>query len=83
MIDVTKAMLDPSVVFQEPKDVAASNELTRNQKIEISRRGEYDAREPETTEDEAGRAPSPVRQPRLARTSAFHAQAAFRERIAE
>ena len=56
MIDVTKAMLDPTKVFKEPKDVVASNELTRNQKIEILRRWEFDARALAVAEDEAGTA---------------------------
>ena len=56
MIDVTKAMLDPSKVFNEPNDVVASNELTRDQKIEILRRWEFDARALEVAEDEAGTA---------------------------
>ena len=56
MIDVTKAMLDPTKVFKEPKDVVASNELTRNQKIEILRRWESDARALEMAEEEAGTA---------------------------
>ncbi len=56
MIDVTKAMLDPTMVFKEPKDVVASKELTRNQKIEILRRWEYDARQLEVAEEEAGMA---------------------------
>ena len=56
MIDVTKAMLDPTKVFKEPKDVVASNELTRNQKIEILRRWEFDARALEMAEEEAGTA---------------------------
>ena len=56
MIDVTKAMLDPSMVFNEPNDVVASNELTRDQKIEILRRWEFDARALEVAEDEAGTA---------------------------
>ncbi len=56
MIDVTKAMLDPTKVFKEPKDVVASNELTRNQKIEILRRWEFDARALEVAEEEAGTA---------------------------
>ena len=51
MIDVTKAMLDPTKVFKEPKDVVASNELTRNQKIEIFRRWEFDARALEMAEE--------------------------------
>ncbi len=54
MIDVTKAMLDPTMVFEEPKDVVASNELSRDQKIEILRRWEYDARQLEVAEEEAG-----------------------------
>ncbi len=56
MIDVTKAMLDPTKVFKEPKDVVASKELTRNQKIEILRRWEYDTRALEMAEEEAGTA---------------------------
>ena len=56
MIDVTKAMLDPSMVFNEPNDVVASNELTRDQKIEILRRWEFDAHALEVAEDEAGTA---------------------------
>ncbi len=56
MIDVTKAMVDPSKVFNEPNDVVASNELTRDQKIEILPRWEFDARALEVAEDEAGTA---------------------------
>ena len=54
MIDITKAMLDPTMVFKEPNDVVASNELTLDQKIEILRRWEYDARQLEVAEEEAG-----------------------------
>ncbi len=56
MIDVKKAMLDPTMVFEDPKDVVADDELTRDQKIEILRRWEYDAREMEVAEEEAGMA---------------------------
>ena len=62
MIDVKKAMLDPTSVFKEPKDLVASNELTRNQKIKILRRWEYDARQLEVAEEEAGMA---VRRPEM------------------
>ncbi len=62
MIDVTKAMLDPTMVFKEPKDVVASNELTRDQKIEILRRWKYDAQQLEVAEEEAGMA---VRRPEM------------------
>ncbi|MCH8187429.1 MAG: hypothetical protein IIB66_01805 [Proteobacteria bacterium] len=50
------------MVFKEPKDVVASNELSRNQKIEILRRWEYDARQLEVAEEEAGMA---VRRPEM------------------
>jgi hypothetical protein len=50
MIDVNKAMLDPTMVFKDPKDVVANVELTRDQKIEILRRWEYDARQLEVAE---------------------------------
>ncbi len=62
MIDVKKAMLDPTSVFKEPEEVVASDELNRNQKIEILRRWEYDARELEVAEEEAGMA---VRRPEM------------------
>ena len=60
MIDVNKAMLTPTMVFKDPKDVVANVELSRDQKIEILRRWEYDARQLEVAEEEAGMA---VRQP--------------------
>ena len=60
MIDLKKAMLNPTMVFKNPKDVVANVELTRDQKIEILRRWEYDARQLEVAEEEAGMA---VRRP--------------------
>ncbi len=62
MIDVSKAMLDPTMVFEDPMDVVATDALTRDQKIEILRRWEYDARELEVAEEEAGMA---VRRPEM------------------
>ena len=62
MIDVKKAMLNPTSVFKEPEEVVASDELNRDQKIEVLRRWEYDARELEVAEDEAGMA---VRRPEM------------------
>ncbi|MFQ5551877.1 MAG: hypothetical protein ACE5FJ_11640, partial [Gemmatimonadales bacterium] len=55
-------MLDPTMVFEDPMDVVANNELTRDQKIEILRRWEYDARQLEIAEEEAGMA---VRRPEM------------------
>ncbi len=60
MVDVKKAMLDPTMVFEDPKDVVANVALNRDQKIEILRRWEYDARALEVAEEEAGMA---VRRP--------------------
>ncbi len=62
MIDVKRAMLNPTSVFEEPKEVVANDELTRDQKIEILRRWEYDAHELEVAEEEAGMA---VRRPEM------------------
>ena len=62
MIDVKTAMLDPTIVFEDPMDVVANDELTRDQKIEILRRWEYDARQLEVAEEEAGMA---VRRPEM------------------
>ncbi len=62
MIDLKKAMLDHTMVFKDPKDVVANVELTRDQKIEILRRWEYDARQLEVAEEEAGMA---VRRPEM------------------
>ncbi|MEE8608524.1 MAG: hypothetical protein V3S55_13035, partial [Nitrospiraceae bacterium] len=62
MIDVKKAMLDPTMVFEDPMDIVANDELTRDQKIEILRRWEYDARQLEIAEEEAGMA---VRRPEM------------------
>ncbi len=62
MIDVNKAMLAPTMVFKDPKDVVANVELSRDQKIEILRRWEYDARQLEVAEEEAGMA---VRRPEM------------------
>ena len=56
MIDVAKAMLDPTMVFDDPSDVLADKDLTHDQKVEILRRWEYDARELEVAEEEAGMA---------------------------
>lgn len=54
MIDVRTAMLDPTMVFKDPQEVVATEELTRDQKIEILRRWEYDAHQLEVAEEEAG-----------------------------
>ncbi len=54
MADLKKAMRDPTQVFKDPSEVVADIELTRDQKIEILRRWEFDAHELEVAEEEAG-----------------------------
>lgn len=44
-IDVQQAMRDPNSVFPSPEAVLRDPSLTRDQKIEILRRWEYDAAE--------------------------------------
>ncbi len=53
MVDLDKALFDPASVFKAPEDILNSHELSREQKIEILRRWEYDARELEVAEEES------------------------------
>jgi len=62
MTDYKKALLDPTLVFGTPQDVVNDTELSRDQKVEILRRWQYDARELEVAEEEAGMA---VRKPEI------------------
>lgn len=47
-----KALLDPTSAFTSPEQVLTSAELSREQKIEILYRWEYDARALEVAEEE-------------------------------
>jgi hypothetical protein len=60
MIDIEKALVDPGLVFKTPEELLANNELSRQQKIEILRRWEYDARELQVAEEESMEGPQPV-----------------------
>ena len=60
MVDVEKALLDPALVFKTPEEVLADNELSREQKIKILRRWEYDVRELQVAEEEGMEGPQPV-----------------------
>jgi hypothetical protein len=51
-IDLDRALLDPAAVFATPRDVVAHAALSREQKIEILRRWEYDANELDVAEEE-------------------------------
>lgn len=51
-MNIDKALLDPASTFANPADVCAEQTLTIEQKIQILRRWEYDARELEVAEEE-------------------------------
>ncbi len=51
-IDLRKAMLDPTAGFRGPEDVLQRDELTRDQKIPILHRWDYDALELQVAEEE-------------------------------
>ena len=51
-VRLKKALLDPPAVFESPADILADTILTKEQKIEILRRWEYDASEVSVAEDE-------------------------------
>lgn len=47
-----KALLSPTSVYQKPMDVVHDESLSRDQKIQILERWEYDARELQVAEEE-------------------------------
>lgn len=49
---VKQALLDPASIFKDPQDVLLSQELTRDQKIQILRRWSYEIRELQVAEEE-------------------------------
>ena len=58
-MDFEKAKLNAAAVFKNPREVASSQELSREQKIEILRRWEQDARLMEVAEEESMPGPQP------------------------
>ena len=58
-MDFEKAKLDPAAVFKSPQEVVSSQELSREQKIEILRQWEQDARLMEVAEEESMPSPQP------------------------
>jgi hypothetical protein len=60
MIDIEKALVNPALVFKTPEEVVANRELSRDQKIKILHRWEYDARELQVAEEEGMEGPQPV-----------------------
>jgi hypothetical protein len=53
MKDVEKAILNPAATFKGPQEVLDSHDLSREQKIEVLRRWEYDLRELQVAEEES------------------------------
>jgi hypothetical protein len=62
---LARALVDPTEVFDEPEDVLRRGDLTREEKILILRRWEYDARELEIAADEGMRGETPDRLDRV------------------
>lgn len=60
MIDVEKALVDPGSVFKTPEEVVSNNELSREQKIKILHRWEFDVRELQVAAEEGMGGPQPV-----------------------
>jgi hypothetical protein len=52
VIDFEKALRDPGLVFKNPAEVVEKSDLTRDQKIQILRRWEYDVRELQVADEE-------------------------------
>ena len=63
MIAIEKALTDPAAVFKTPEELLANGDLTREQKIDVLRRWEYDLRELQVAEDEGMEGPQPVTLP--------------------
>lgn len=57
MVNVKEALLNPAAVFHGPKEVVQNSDLSRQQKIEILRRWEYDARQLQVADEESMTAP--------------------------
>jgi ABC-type antimicrobial peptide transport system ATPase subunit len=51
-INIEKALLDPTMIFNNPQEVLNHSELLKQQKIEILERWQYDATELEIADDE-------------------------------
>lgn len=59
-IDYDKALLNPAAVFETPEAVLQQAGLSKEQKIEILRRWEYDASEDSVAEEEGMQAERPL-----------------------
>jgi hypothetical protein len=55
-----KALRDPGLVFKTPGEVTQKSDLSRDQKIQVLRRWEFDVRELQVAEEESMTGPKPV-----------------------
>jgi len=53
MTEFEKALLNPNSVFKRPEEILKTNEFSREQKVEILRRWEYDVRQLQVAEEES------------------------------
>jgi len=51
-MNIEKALINPAKVFESPQSVCDESTLSTEQKVEILRRWEYDAREMQVAEEE-------------------------------
>lgn len=52
MTNLEKALLNPTSVYQLPKEVLVDDSLSREEKIKVLRQWEYDARNLQTADEE-------------------------------
>jgi hypothetical protein len=57
MVNLKEALLNPAAVFHGPEEVVQDDRLSGQQKIEILRRWEYDARQLQVADEESMTAP--------------------------
>jgi hypothetical protein len=60
MTEFEKALLNPNSVFKTPEEILNRNDLSRQQKVEILRRWEYDVRQLQVAEEESMAGPQLV-----------------------
>lgn len=58
--NIEQALIDPAGEFNTPEELVMNEELSREQKIEILRRWEYDVRELQVAEEENMPGPQPI-----------------------
>ncbi len=58
-LNIKEALLNPASAFKHPKEVLDCGDLSREQKIEMLRRWEYDVRELQVADEEGMTAPKP------------------------